>query len=441
MPLFNKFFKKKPADNGTKSWQNEFGRYLACNKPNSIQKKYNLSLKLYEQKDYLGSLEKLLEFLNDSQLNNVRFTSSNDLVEFNIIHGSCKIFGSMDKDELFVHSSISKYEDLSPSLFRHLLSKNHHLQYSGFAISKNEIIIKAVSKTNESSPEKIFFMLKEIALCADAELENLKEEFPFLDYNDITDHIQISKKEKEVKIQHIKSWITEVLSKVNKLDAEKDAMIISYYFLVLIFRIDFLIVAEGELKRKLHKCLNIYNQKQLPQHNKLTLIKQHFEEILGFNHKALEESVIKKIYTFSIIEATSHKMVYEFILEHIDKYNKIIPAIKDKGYVIWLYEYIIGYCMYYFGVYPATRSLALLIYRLIVPEFFAGLGFKPELFHPDTGKLNKLEIEKQIVDIIKEERSEYPHLGIISSNIDYNSLASFIKTLLIEITYLNFSQP
>jgi hypothetical protein len=441
MALFNKFFKRDPLQNQKNLPNTKFGRFLSCNKLPAENKKYKQANKLFDSQDFLGSFDYLLDYLNDPIQQNIVKLSEKNKIQFSLFQGNQKLIGSIDNECFEVYASLGKYEQLSPSLFRHILTKNHNLHYSCFAIRQNEIVIKAISKTSDSSPEKLFFMLKEVALTAENEADVIWKEFPFLSKNEDYSTINMSENEVSAKIKYLKIWIKDSLEIVSKLNLDRDAVFVSYHLLALLFRIDFLLVPVGEVKQSIIKCLNAYNQKNASVSERIDLMKTIFKELLLMNDKELANSFLNYKYTFSFIEATSHKTVYEFILKQFEETSRLTVKSDEKIHSLILFEYILGYCMFYFGVFLATKRLITLMYMVLYPDFFADLGFKSDFFNSASKALNRSQIEKEISDIIKEERKYYPHLSIISTNINFNDLPLFMKTLLNEITYLNFAQP
>ncbi|MFW5792788.1 MAG: hypothetical protein ACOCWC_00790 [Bacteroidota bacterium] len=440
MALFRKFFNKEQDQSITVSSNNEFGRYLACNKPYTLNKKYNKAVELFDAEDYLGSFNKLLDFLFDPSQQNIDRTFNRDILEFSLLQGSRKISGRVDNDEFYVSASLGKYEVLNPALFRYLLLRNHNLKYCCFAISNNEIIVKAAADIKTSTPEKLFFTLKEVALTSDIDSDSLKRDFSFL--------VQVGKytvnplpdKKKGVKIKYLKKWISDTLHQVNNMNADSEAIFVSYYLLSTLYRIDFLLTPEGELKTLISDSLKLFNQKNLSSTEKFDMVKSSLLEVLSFSDTQFSDSFCKYKYTFGIVEATSHKIVYEFILKHFDEISKLL-ARSSQNQILCMYEYIIGYVLYYFGVYPPTKQLMLLIYRVLYPEFFYEVAELPKLYDAESETFKVDIIEKEISNIVLQGRKEYPRLGVVAANISYKNLRSFSKSLLNEITFLNYSQP
>lgn len=440
MALFSKFFKKENVQHGNNYQIKEFGRFLSCNKPYTVNKIFNTAQQLYKSEDYFGSFEKLLSFLENPSQKNIIKSVASDIIDFTLIQGSQKLSGSFDKDDFYVSCTIGKYKELNPALFRYLLAKNHNLQYSCFAVNHNEIILKAYSKTEESSPEKLFFLLKEIALTADIETEAFKKEFPYLERNNLAEKVQLYYDELKVKIKFLKKWITNCLE-VTKESPDTDDVLKTYAILSLLYRIDFLLVPEGRVKLIVQKCISLFNHRGMSPANRTDSIKALLLEITSLSNDELADSFCRYKYTFGIVEATSHKVVYEFILKQLNQISSFYSRKYNNEQLKYFYEYIIGYVLYYYGVYPATKKLLLLIYRLLYPGFFdeinAGVGF----FSPEDNQPDKIAIESYITNVIQLERKEYPYLSIELSNIEYNDKIAFMKTLLNEITFLNFSQP
>jgi len=210
--------------------------------------------------------------------------------------------------------------------------------------------------------------------------------------------------------------------------------------LALIFRIDYLLQPQGLLFDAIDKINGIYNIKD----NKTTLERNRLmiEELKKLLNKP-KDDVINCFYdvktSFGYVPVTSHKQFYEFILEQFKNTGWYYENRHDN-IVTYIYEWIIGYSLFYYGLYPATYELLKIPYMVLHPEFFKEMGIAPYLSDSEKNVINKSAIEKEIQRIIKNHVKEYPKLAIATQNILCRTKNEFLYSFLNEITYLNFSK-
>jgi len=446
MSFFKKIFNSSnrdatdtPLNNSTMSG---FGRYTDVNKTPEQLGFWDKSTALFNQKKYVESYYNLMFYLNDPLINNVTVNHRDTYIEFEIVQGSKIIKGRADNEKISTEARIAQFDRLSVSFLRQLMALNFTHQYTRFAIKDHDIYLKFDSKSIDASPTKVYFSLKELALKADKMDDYLVNEFDTLRPVDCNHIEEISDKQKAIKYKYLIQWINTDLDHISKLNEERFSGAISFILLSLSFRIDYLLQPQGNTFNIIEKIAGIYyakDNKQTFERNRLMI--DEFKKIISM----LEHELIKDFYnikaTFGYVSVTSHKQFYEFILEQF-KNTQWYYENKHEDIVTAIYEYIIGYSLFYFGLYPVSYQLLNLAFAVLQPDFFremnvwSGLNF----YNPTTKTFDKSAIEKEIQKILKRHQKDYPNLNLKYQNLKYRNLNEFLFTYLNEITYLNFSK-
>lgn len=103
--------------------------------------------------------------INENNPNNVIINESNNLVDFSIHQGSKIVTGYFNNQYFRSEVQIAKGAELKIGLLRELTEITYELEYGRFALNKEDIITLVFdSYIEESSPYKLFYGLKEIAL-------------------------------------------------------------------------------------------------------------------------------------------------------------------------------------------------------------------------------------------------------------------------------------
>ena len=445
MSFFKNLF-SSPSSSGqteegvTTSIERPFGRYTEVNKTTEQLSYWTKSLDDFAQKRYLDAFNNLLLYMLDPKINNVTINRNAYELDFELVQGSKIIRGKANDKTFVAETKIAQFDKLSVSFLRKLMNLNFVHQYSRFAIKENIIYLKIDSNTIDASPNKVYFALKELALKSDKLDDFLVSEFESLHPIDCGHIIEISNELKEVKYKYLNLWINDTLNKVYELNEDRMSGGISYMILCLLFRIDYLIQPQGNLFEDIDRINSIYNAKD----NKTTLEKNRLmiEELRKLVHKSKEE-IFKDLYdikaTFGYVPVTSHKQFYEFILEQFKNTTWYYDN-KYEGIVTNIYEWIIGYSIFYFGLYPATYDLLKIAYKALQPDFFREMGIASNLYNTTTNVFNNQAVEKEIQKVVKTHFKDYPKLTVVTMNLKYRTMNEFLFSYLNELTYLNFSK-
>jgi len=233
------------------------GRYSDCNKTDSQLDHWDSAVALHKEGKYIDSFRKLLGYINDPALNNLKFTENNGVIDFSFFQGSKIINGRCNETEVSAESRIAAFETPSVPVMRKLATLNYGLKYSWFAINSNTFVAKTKGLHSDSSPTKFYWALREVAINADKQDDLIIEEFSTTQQIDTTETTEVPLSVKEIKVRYLHKWIDSTLEKINTLDAVKNNGLISYLLLTLNMKIDYLLAPEGVLTDKLEKIQGI----------------------------------------------------------------------------------------------------------------------------------------------------------------------------------------
>ncbi len=418
----------------------KIGRYSSSFRGEKKSELWNECEDIYfEELKYLDSYMKFFEYLNDEALNNVEYEMSGDEINFIIKQGSKHITGKIDKDKITAFTEIAVMEKQSVPVMRKLLEQNYALYYTKFALDENKIILKFDSDNKACQPEKLYYALRELAIKGDKTDDILISDFSSL--KPINEHkIKLSDDVLELKYKYFTKWINEVLAKANDRHIiDKYSGAVSYMFLNLIYRIDYILHPEGALLSRLERMNSAYFAKDnKPFLEKLDTMKKEFERIISLEKEKVLESFYDVISTFGITNPTSHNSVQDTINNNLKNVDFYINE-KREEYALLIFEYLAGYCFYHYGLPKPTLELLKIVYIILNEEFFREAGVK-ELYYDSSAKtLDEKLIKGRIENIIQEGKENFPLIEIKTENLKFNSLLSFLKSYFNEIYQLNYN--
>ncbi len=424
-----------------------FGRYNdAFSKSNEQLNSWDKAVSDFKDKNYLDAYENFFKYLNDETFNTVSYERKENKISFQLIQGSKVVKGEIDDRKFKAEAGVVKFNAPSVPVMSKLLSINYSLRYSHFAINDNTYCIKGSSKSIDCSPSKLYYTLKEIATNADKQDDLLLSEFSGMESIEDDNIIDIPENEKEVKYKYLQQWIKETLEKTESLDENKFSGAISYLFLTLIYRIDFLITPEGKITDILERIQNIYFAKDNRSYiDKNREIADQFKKILELSKEDVFTSLYKTKCTFGIVGATDHKQIADFIYNQNEsaknyRADKGLEGITNEEIVLAIYEYVTGYSLFNFGMHWPAVQLFNLLMNVLHQNYYSEMGISTEYADLKTGSLNPPAIQEKIDQIIRVARQEYPNFNFEKKYLNYNSKVDFSETFLKEFDYFDFSK-
>jgi hypothetical protein len=414
------------------------GRYSDNNKGVEKTNRWNEADALFKEKNYVKSIDAFFDYLRDDSIGNVITERKGEVLNFTIYQGSKVVRGNCNDKRLYAEVNLARMPQPSIPVMRRLLEQNYLLYYSRYTLHEDRICMRFDSEIATSSPNKLYYGLKELATKADKQDDILVQDFAQLEQID-TDHIAaLPATEKKIKLEYIRQFIRETIDYIDTLDKDKLAGGIAYMLLSLGYRLDYLVAPEGNLLFELEKIIGLYfNKEERTPQEKNQLMIEGYKKILEKKDEEIAPYLFHSTSTFSIVAPQPHKAVSDAITTAIqnmlwyrdNKYPEIARQILEYG---------LSYCQYSFSLPKPLTMLFRLFMEVNYPGYFHALGFQGQLFDPASNQFEKDEIEEKISDIIRDWKEKYPNLEWKTQNLRYEHILSFNQSFLNEIQALNF---
>jgi len=418
----------------------KFGRYSDAFKNESQVNKWRSADTLFKEKKYIEAYNDFFLYLRDEKANNVTHTSNGDSISFEILQGSKKVTGIASTQKVEAEVKVVKCNKLGVAFMRKLMEKNYSLRYGRFALSDDDTVyMKFTTTTEDGSPEKIYYALKELAIQSDKQDDLLVEEFSAIEPID-TGHIkQLTEAELATKIKWLRKYIDDALDYLennpqNKNDGDK-----AYLLLSLIFKLDYLITPEGKVMDLLEKAQSNYYKKNDNKNlqEKIADMINAFKEIRKYTDEQLKNELYDTTATFGLGSPTGHNVIKDMI-ENIGKNINAALEAKKNFEARSIEEYIVSYSLFFYGMLKPTRRHYEFIMKLLNYDYFQELGFKRK--YVENGNPNKSEISRKIESINNDFKEEYPNIKINAGSLKYGNLESFVFSYLQAIQKLPYTE-
>jgi len=412
-----------------------FGRFTDAFKPKAKIDKWNECDKLYTDKSYLQSYVSFFEYLKSDNIDNVFYTLENGMLTFQLIQGSKEIRGYADGKKVSAMAVVAGYEKPNVAVFRRLMEMNYTLYYTRFAVKDNKIVIKFDSNILDCSPNKFYYALKELSTRADKQDDILLNEFKSL-INVEAKTESYSPDELSVLLKYYSKWISETLQKVSALNREQMSGGISYMYLNLLYKLDYLLVPQGTILNEIERISWTYfNNKDLPIVQKIGNLEDDFKKLLEYDDEKIKKNFYKTKSTFGISPPTTKEGVDEVINSNIANVKWYI----DNNYpdiALNILEYILGYSLFSYGLNTSVRKMLGLMIKMINNDFISEINSDSNLLINDVP--NKDAIVKEFNEYTALDKTDYPELVIDFEKIKFDTKYNFVKTTLEEFLKLNY---
>lgn len=293
-----------------------------------------------------------------------------------------------------------------------------------------------------ASPSKLYYGLKELAIKSDKQDDLLLNDFPSLVAID-NEHIRaIPDSEKHVKYDALQNWISEALDKIAAVDADKFSAAICYLLLALIYRIDFLIVPEGQILNDLEKISDLYfkqdDERQMVERNRDII--EAFKKLKDKPKEEIFKNLFRSKYTFSIAVPQQQKVLADSINEAC--INMVWYRDNNHEYFAnKILEYGITFCQYSYSLPRPITQLIEVFMQVNYPEYFTSLGIVEALFVPENNKFNQREIASRVKQIQKQWIEKYPKFNFKTAELSFDSLYKFNYSYVTQIAQLDMETP
>jgi hypothetical protein len=413
----------------------KFGRFSDAFKPKTSLEKWNECEKLYKEKKYHESYSLFFDYLKDTVIDNVFHSKEDSLIKFQLLQGSKEIRGYADGNKLSAMVLIADYEKISVPVMRRLMEMNYTLYYSRFAVKDNKIILKFDSSILDCSPRKLYYALKEVAIRADKLDDVLLDEFSALKPFD-THITEYSEEEKEIRIKYFRKWISDALTFISGLKRDEFTGGISYIYLNLIYKIDYLLQPQGPVNNELEKLSWTYfNSKNVPLEGLIEELENGLRKLLEIPDIKLKSSFYQVTSTFGISPPSGKEAADTVINSNINNIKWYLDN-KYESIALNILEYIAGYSLFTYSLNKSLNRIFGIIIEILNPDILNELKYHINYY--SDGKLNKDVIVKELNDAISLDSAEYPELKLNTENIKFETNYYFVKSLFEEILKLSY---
>jgi len=327
-----------------------FGRYSDNNKPVEKVNRWTDADNLFKEKKYTESFDAFFEYLRDDSLDNVVHERNESNGRFHFYQGSKIVRGNYDKEHLKAEVTLAKMPSANVPVMRRLLEMNFNLYYSRYALDEDRLCMRFDSDIETSNPSKLYYGLKELSTKADKQDDLLVQDFAVLQRIDTEHVIEIPNEEKEIKYQWLQKWITDTISFIKTLDADKFSGGVAYLLLALAYRIDYLIVPEAKILHDLEKIVEIYfkkDERQTTEKNRDMI--EEFEKLKNRSKDEVFAALYRSKHTFAIVTPQNYKAIADAIYNA----NQNINWYRDNNYpsiAAQIAEYGFAYCQYSYSL-------------------------------------------------------------------------------------------
>ncbi len=418
-----------------------FGRYSDSFKAPVKYDYWDIAIKEFGRANYRLAFTSFLDYLKDDDQHNVKYTEVGDEVEFQIYQGSKRLEGVWTAEGLFVEAKIAKTNGFHVGFLRRLIEENYLLKYCKYALDEeHNVTIIYCSRASEASPYKLYYGFKELAIHADKLDDILVDEFDELTMIN-TGHVkELSENEKKIKHTFITDKIESVFELIDstKLDLGQYPSAESYLLLSATYILDYLISPEGFMLEKFETIHNhFYHSKQTTGVKTNMLIKKELKEIADRSYEQNEQELYVGISSFGVTSPVSSEQLFSFIeseLKQLDWY------IKHQHYDVAqaILDFIIGYCLFNYGLSRPISQLFHLYLRVRESKFFVDLDFQPLV--KENGELDDFLIKEHFKKIESENTRIYKFLRINTAELSTKSLFPFCQSLVHAVLNLNLNR-
>lgn len=409
-----------------------FGRFSDAYKSPEQLTNWDKSLQDYEKGDYAGSIRSLVRYLTNPGQTNLVTRLDGPQMEFSLYQGSKQIDCTITQQLFRAECKIAHCKELNVGFLRKAVEYNYDLNYARFALdAQNNLCMVFDSLLSESSPYKLYYGLKELAVQSDKEDDLMLHEFEYLEPLG-NQHVR---KLEDTLIHTKMEFVREKLSSLHatdllgSLNPKRYQGALTYAYLSVFYSIDYLVKPEGPLMDKLGKIhLQYFSLAPERLEDKISVLQNGLKDLEAMSDADLYKEMYEVVSTFGITSPANHSVVAQFIESELQTYKWYEENKHDKV-CLAICNYIAGYCMYNFALPGPDHDLMHLYFEIVEQDYFQKLGFNVNYFSKDGTKLSKSRINQRIEEILSVHKKNFPDLPTASS-IEDEELTSVLKSLL-----------
>lgn len=419
-----------------------FGRYSDSYKPSECYDAWDKALDVFEEGQFLASLELFFLFLQDKEEDNVRWERTEQSISFEFFQGSKRIVGWANPERLRIEGRVAHMIDSGPKLLRQMVEHNYSLKFGRYALDPDRhITIIFDTLAIDASPYKLYYAFKEIATQADKQDDLLLEEYGQMGAVDSSHLEPLPAIETKVKHLFILNNIRQILEDVNEERLVDYPGGIAYLLLNLIYKIDYLVKPEGFTMESLERMHRRFfsKEKTLNAKKKNQLLIEELENLLERSENDYTQEMYQVKTTFGITSSVTHDRLVNLINGELDD----MDWYKDNGYknvAEAIPSYLIGYSLFNYALPLPDRDFFHLFYRITESDYFSALGFKPNFSDPKTARPDRKIIKRAILQIVQKHRSRYPNLRPAVTQLVFDDMVAFSKSYLLMVRDLDLTR-
>jgi len=431
--FFNNIFTKKRIDFS----KIQFGKYNDNFKTHDQIENFKLSLKEFDDKNYLKSAEHFLFFIRDEEINNLTFEVKNKKIEFSFFQGSKQFEGEINENKIKVSSDIIRIKNNNIELNEYILKKNFEIKFSKFSINNDILLLQMNILTKFYNPILLYNSLRELAILADETDDILLNDFNNLEPINVSHIQELPENEYLIKLNFFKKSYHNLKTQLEKYDNVKFTGARTFLIMSFVYKIHYLLSPEGkllELINKIHIEFNKNSTNSQDLNNQLLVFVLQFDT---FTEKDFKNSLIRVVSTFPVVPPVVPKMITNFIKNEIDKIHWYEDN-NHKDISLAILEYIVGYSCYYFGFEPIIQELFELFWQVTECEYYTELGIKTN--YVDKSGLNFMTISQKINLLNSIYQKNYPKFIFNIKHLNLDNKYLFANTFLYDFINFDFSQ-
>ena len=420
----------------------QFGRFSDSHKAADNYDAWDAALKLHEQEEYMLSYERFFRYIVDPKIDSVTYTEKGGKWHFQLYQGSKLITGTADYQKIVAEAKVASMQESHLGVLRKLLEDNFELKYSRYALDGEQNIVLTFSSSSlDASPYKLYHALKELGTAADKTDDILIAKHEgLLPIN--THHVRdIPRKEKDIKYDFLTTAIDqcyEALKNTN-LNILKHPGAVSYAYLDLIFKLDYLLKPEGYTMDAVIRINNLFfKDNAQPLEDKNRRIRHELDKIRELSATDFHRELYEVRSTFGHTTPSGPNRIKEYIvseLKNMDWYHNE----GHQYFSLAIPSYIVGYSLYNYAMPQPLRRLLHLFYKVIEYPYFIALGSTVEYVKDDLS-LHKKNIKKAISSICEDAADDYTELQPNMQQIQFGDIHAFAKSYLLLIADLDFTR-
>ncbi len=413
-----------------------FGRFSDAFKTPEKYDIWDDAIVLFDDGRRFSAYKRFFEYLKNEGEKNISITSEQGTLKFEVIQGSKSIVGTITSKTIHIQALMATAEHYPETLLLNLLTENYNLKFCKYTLSNKQLLLVSHSLVQVTSPYKLYYTLKEIALAADKKDDLIYSQYGLM--NPTLKKMQ-PRERKLVSAQFIKDLFQKVMTikEVGPIDTVKYPSSLRYLLLAAAYKVDFLIKPEGLLMDYLEKIDRLAFS---GQSNDPNTINEEILKIFGLIIQIPKKRMMEELYvtdaTFGFNPVIRSAQIRDTIFSELPTLDWYVEQ-GATHYAEAIVDFIVGYLLFNFSVPPPCKALFLLFYRIRHPAYFKIIGMEDVSFN-ESKKFPSV-VKKEIKKILKQYEKSFPYAVAPLEVLEYENRPLFYKRFLEMIAEINFT--